>query len=151
MISNKTGIKYLEKSWRFWETWLCFTFCDYLFYFFWHMNIRNYRVFFIECLSYSQWVLFCPKFNLIFNHVQSSNCDPLLRLGSCVFLVLCPLTRIPAWALLWQPFHLFGGVEFALACFCQNQCLHFLFAILLVVFRWFLRGSEDVFTLNHHL
>ena len=106
-----------------------------IFYIFWYMNIRKYCVFFSECLSYSQWVLFCPKFNLIFNHVQNWNCDPLLCFGFCVFLVFCPLTRIPAWALLWQPFHLFSSVEFSLARFRQNQCLHF------VVFRWFLRRS----------
>ena len=125
----------------------------YLFYIFWYMNIRKYCVFFSECLSYSQWVLFGPKFNLIFNHVQNWNCDPLLRFGFCVFLVFCPLTRIPAWALLWQPFHLFSSVDFSLACFHQNQCLHFLFLIShsLCGFQVILRGSEDVFTLNHHL
>ena len=46
---------------------------------------------------------FWPKFNLIFNHVQSLNCDPLF-FDFCIFLFLCPFTHIPTWGLLLAAF-----------------------------------------------
>lgn len=79
-------------------------------------------VFFIECLSYSQWVLFLPPNSILFStSVQNWNCDPSSALALYA-LVLCPLIHIPALSPAWC----FPSVQkgsLLLPCFRQHQCL----------------------------